>query len=142
MRLNFILAGSLLLVMLSLIPSESLACTPAVESARVFVQHAPSDAVGFTGKVVAIAQKKGSAYGTPLIVTVKTEKWFLGRPQKIMLVDGYITSNAANNPCGGVFDFHPQVGSKVVIFGHVSKGTVRRSSIYGTLPRVRFSYKK
>jgi hypothetical protein len=135
------LAASILALMLQ-VPGTSFACSPAVVSASYFVQHAPTDGVGFSGTVVSVVQEQPSELGTPLIVTVKTKKWFLGHPHEEMKIQGFTTSSNANDPCHGVFDFHPAVGAGVVIFGQVVNGVVsRRAGILEPLPPTRFSYK-
>jgi len=140
-RSHILLAASLL-ALLFLAPRTASACSPAVVSASYFVQHAPPEGVGFSGTVVSVVQEKAGKFGTPLIVTVKTKKWFLGHPQEIMRVQGFTTFSAANVPCHGVFDFHPSVGAKVVVFGQIVNGIVsRRSGILDPLPSARFSYK-
>ena len=140
-RNHVLLAASLLTLVLQA-PGTASACSPAVVSASYFVQHAPPEGVGFRGTVVSVAQEKAGNVGTPLIVTVKTREWFLGRPREIMKVRGFITSSTANVPCHGFFDFHPPVGTEVVVFGQIVNGVVsRRSGILEPLPPAQFSYK-
>ena len=131
-----------LLVLLLPVPTPSFACSPAVVSASDFVQHAPPEGEGFSGTVVSVVQGQPDKFGTPLTVTVKTEKWFLESPHKEMKVQGFATFSTANVPCHGFFDFNPAVGAEVVVFGQLVDGAVlRRSGILEPLPPVRFSYK-
>lgn len=140
MRSDLIFVNALLLATL---PLAASACSPAVESASSYVQHAPPGSVGFTGRVILVVRGKADTYGTPLLVSITTEKWFLGRPQKVMQVHGFMTSRTADVPCGGFFDFHPEVGSEVVVFGQVTEDIVsRRSGIHAPLPRTIFSYSR
>lgn len=141
MRSQAILAAFLFAFLLQ-VSGIASACSPSIASASYFVQHAPPDGVGFSGTVLLIAQEPAGKFGTPLIITVKTKAWYLGRPQEIMKIHGFTTFNTANVPCHGVFDFHPTVGTKVVVFGRVLDGVVsRRSGILNPLPPVLFSYK-
>jgi hypothetical protein len=131
-----------LLALLVQVSIPSFACSPAVVSASDFVQHAPPEGVGFSGTVVSVVQGQPDKFGTPLTVTVKTKKWFLGSHHQEMRVRGFATSSTANVPCHGVFDFNPTVGAEVVVFGQLVDGVVlRRSGILEPLPPVRFSYK-
>jgi hypothetical protein len=139
---NHNLLGALLVALLPAVPTASFACSPAVERASSFVKRPPPNAVGFTGKVISVTSEKASRFGTPLKVTIKTEKWFLGQPRRIEQVRGFTTFNTANVPCHGAFDFHPKVGAEVIIFGQIIDGAVTRRIItYKTLPKVQFSYK-
>ena len=132
----------LLVAMFLSLATTAFACRPRIESASEFFQRASQNAVGFTGKVVSVEREQETKGGIPLLVTIKTKKWFLGQPVRIMKARGFIFFGMIDGgSCNGFFGFRPDVGSEVTVFGEVRDGMIDVSrGITPPLPPVKFSY--
>jgi hypothetical protein len=127
------------------LPRASLACDPMIVSAVAFVQDASPNTVGFGGTVVFVTQKKKTKEGVTLLITLKTDKWYAGKPQEIVTVRGFHSAPPTTpNPCPGFSDFYVDVGTHLYVFGTVEDGIVLPEKYVTAepLPPVIFSYAK
>jgi hypothetical protein len=96
--------------------SEVMACklAPAAYDLKAFLAKAATNGeVVFAGRVISVTTSED---GKVHRMTLKTQRWWRGRPREEVVVLGR-TGTMPGTDCQGVFDFRARVDSTVLIVG-------------------------
>ena len=111
---------SVLFLLAMLHGPEAVACkvAPTVYDLQAYLAAPVQNSVVFTGHVTAVEMND---QGKEQRIAVETDKWWMGAPQKNVVVFGSVGTMRGTD-CEGTFDFHTRAGATVLIVAHPNHG--------------------